>query len=422
VLVPMRGTDLFEQEAEASNTFLRYELELSYEVDPTDGRGRMRLRRESLDYITKRDARRCLAFPHREEWVGTVLKSSQRRTSFIRTDASPRSPAEHVVRLQQDRMRDADRDKRGGGSSVPYRAATLPRTVLSGAQNADEHRTAVLLREEMRSWRILQLEPTALRRPDDFQDTPGIDASGAHVPATLFGLATRLGEDREAVYSDVANRLSELVDDVASVTVDRDDTRRVARLVLTDRHGVALPASSLSDGTLRFVALAVMARDPGATGLLCLEEPENGIHPERLGAMWRLLTDLAVDAGRPVGHDNPLRQVIVSTHSPLVAGMADRDELVFLRFREHVRGSGAVRGVEVLAVPESVRANLGYPICSVGSLFNYVEAAGAWDPQVDWAESSHSAEGSGPPTETPLPREPVRRLVTRQLSLFAPRE
>jgi hypothetical protein len=38
-----------------------------------------------------------------------------------------------------------------------------------------------------------------------------------------------------------------------------------------------------------------------------MEEPENGIHPERIGAMLTLLQDIAVDPTEPVGDDNPLR-------------------------------------------------------------------------------------------------------------------
>jgi predicted ATPase len=52
-------------------------------------------------------------------------------------------------------------------------------------------------------------------------------------------------------------------------------------------------------------------------GLLCFEEPENGIHPFRIKAMTELLKDLSVDFEE---EDAPLRQVIVNTHSPVLVG------------------------------------------------------------------------------------------------------
>ena len=62
-----------------------------------------------------------------------------------------------------------------------------------------------------------------------------------------------------------------------------------------------------------------------------MEEPENGIHPERLEAMNRLLHDIAVDPDEPVAEDNPLRQVIVATHSPYFVQLQSPQEIVLAK-------------------------------------------------------------------------------------------
>ena len=64
--------------------------------------------------------------------------------------------------------------------------------------------------------------------------------------------------------------------------------------------------------------LVVPGADPDAGGVICLEEPENGIHPARIPAIVELLSEMAVDPHYAVGPDNPLRQIIINTHSPLV--------------------------------------------------------------------------------------------------------
>ena len=64
--------------------------------------------------------------------------------------------------------------------------------------------------------------------------------------------------------------------------------------------------------------------------MLCIEEPENGIHPSRVPNLAELLRDYAVDVTDPVGADNPLRQVVLNTHSPEVARQLSFDELVFV--------------------------------------------------------------------------------------------
>ena len=106
------------------------------------------------------------------------------------------------------------------------------------------------------------------------------------------------------------------------------------------RDGTEHPARALSDGTLRFLALSVLELDPQCRGLLCLEEPENGIHPERIPAMLSLLQDIATDTDEPVGDDNPLRQVIVNTHSPAVVSQVPEDSLLVAESKETVEDGG----------------------------------------------------------------------------------
>lgn len=53
-----------------------------------------------------------------------------------------------------------------------------------------------------------------------------------------------------------------------------------------------IPATRLSDGTLRFLCLLVILCDPNPGPLICIEEPELGIHTDiipkySLGQLWR---------------------------------------------------------------------------------------------------------------------------------------
>ena len=354
VLIPASGTDDYNQPAKASNTFLNYVLELRlHEAAEQGGLSEIRLEREELGYVTKGEARNQLGFPHASVWRDSVVRTENRRTTFITTEPGSGQVAK-IVRLQSDRMQDPEKSRRGGGKATDYLADRLPRTVLSSAQNAREARTAALLRNEMRQWRQLQLEPSALRRADDFRDPARIDASGAHVPATLFRLASEPG-DADAAYAGISNRIAELVDGVHSVRVDRDEGRKLLRFMLTNATGIELPAASLSDGTMRFVALAVMERDPSALGVLCLEEPENGIHPQRVEAMLRLLSDMSVDSEMAIDEDNPLRQVLTTTHSPVVVGHAADTDLLFARARRHVIDGEPVEGLDFVGLRSSWR-------------------------------------------------------------------
>jgi predicted ATPase len=378
VIIPRVGTDDFGQPAEASCTYLTYELGLRYEEQGGSlGAPRIFLDREHLS-CTEGDAASRLGFDASLEWLDTVISDSARSTPFISIQGTD-------VLLRDDPMGGRAEAEGKGGKFRKYDIARLPRTVLSSAQDAGEHRTAVLLRQEMRRWRQLHLEPSALRRPDDFRDPPVIEPLGGHVATTLFQLASA-ADDPNDVYIEVANRLARLVDGVDSVRVDRDEGRRQFRLMMKDLHGVELPASSLSDGMLRFIALAVLEADSQTTGLICLEEPENGLHPQRIGAMLQLLEDMAVDPNEPADETNPLRQVVVSTHSPVVVANSRVDDVVFAVPVTRALGERVVRGLQFRGLAGTWRTGKGIDI-STGVVLGYLDAMGR--DEDDDTSSSH---------------------------------
>lgn len=79
-----------------------------------------------------------------------------------------------------------------------------------------------------------------------------------------------------------------------------------------------IPATRLSDGTLRYLSLLVILCDPTPPPLICIEEPELGLHPDILPK----LADLMVIASQRT-------QLIVTTHSDiLVDAMTEHPETV----------------------------------------------------------------------------------------------
>ena len=330
MIVPRKAVDDLGQEAEASITFLRYSLELAYkETGDSPTPGALEIKKEELVHIAQGAAGKHLLFPHKaKDWRKSVVRGQRRVPFFISTEGEGGS---RVIKLHQD----------GGSSGRPLRrpAANLPRTILSAA-NAAESPTVVAARREMEAWRMLQLEPSALRRPDEFASSMRLGTDGSHLAAALYRLARKSGregngplkdENTARIYGQLANRLLELIDDVRAVSIDRDEKREILTLYVKDGEGTLHPARALSDGTLRFLALAVLEMDPEVQGLLCLEEPENGIHPARIPAILQLLRDIAVDTSEPAGPDNPLRQVIVNTHSPAVLLQVPEDSVVFVK-------------------------------------------------------------------------------------------
>lgn len=311
MIVPRRVVDDFGRVTQPSITFLRYELELGYE--PPSGLanlGRLILLQEDLRHINLGDAPDRLRFPHvAKRFRSRVVAGRRSGTAFISTRET--GDGEVVIQVHAD----------GGsrGQPRPSPAKSAPRTIV-GTTTTSSDPTILAARREMQSWRLLALEPSAMRSPDPYSAPPHVASNGAHLAAALYRLAMQAeaGADPEPerVYARVAGQLARLVG-VRSLAVDRDDRRQLLTIEVEEMSGARVPTRGLSDGTLRFLALSLIHEDPSVTGLLCMEEPENGIHPARMGEMADLVRGLAVDAMEEPGPDNPMRQVIVNTHSPL---------------------------------------------------------------------------------------------------------
>ncbi len=77
-------------------------------------------------------------------------------------------------------------------------------------------------------------------------------------------------------------------------------------LVQLNEEGLLDPVMSqrISDGTLKFICLAALLLDPSPPPVICIEEPEVGLHPDAMRVVARLLREAA-----------DRTQLIVTTHS-----------------------------------------------------------------------------------------------------------
>ncbi len=332
MLVDQRVNDDFGRPGQATSTFLRYEIELGLRGGDSraDGLGSdLELHSESLQLIRQGDAVKKLRFPHSKSRFRDSAVKNRRfaKTGYISTEITEDDTPEIIVHQ--------DGGSRGPGQRAPAR--TAPRTIVSTTSTIATP-TILAARREMQKWRLLALEPSALRRPDRVARDPAfVSDNGAHLAGALNRLKRFDGENGD-VAARISARLAELVP-VTCVDVVRDDVRELLTLSIEETGGQHFSASAVSDGTLRFLALAILAEDPESGGVLCIEEPENGIHPERLPAMEGLLRDLAVDTGSQIGNGNVMRQLILATHSPYLLQLQEPADILIakettMRYRE----------------------------------------------------------------------------------------
>lgn len=338
LIVDREVQDDFGVGAKAAISTLRYEIAL--QLQDEDGVERLILTEEKLDPIPLRSIQQTLAFPKSKKFTQSCI-TGRRVGPFISTNTKGSEPE---IRVHQE--------GHGGRRLLAPKSA---RTVINGMASSD-YPTVLAAHREMQSWQTLLLEPSAMRALSQYQDARSIDPRGGNLPGTIFRLQKN-ETNRGSTYTELANRLSELIDDVQDLQVRDDPKTETLTLEVKGRDGVFHPARSLSDGTLRFLVLAALSQDPLARGVICLEEPENGIHPERIPAMVRLLKDIATDTNYAIGRENPLRQVIVNTHSPeLFGNVSPADDFVYVD-EERTRVDGVDgRVAAVLVPPKSWRA------------------------------------------------------------------
>ena len=109
-------------------------------------------------------------------------------------------------------------------------------------------------------------------------------------------------------------------------------------LFMLRENGRDFPAQVLSDGTLRFAALAAAFFQPDMPSLVMMEEIENGIHASRLRLLLELLRSQAEEAGT---------QIIATTHSATVLDWLSEEDYktTFFCKRDEETGESRIRAL-----------------------------------------------------------------------------
>lgn len=168
----------------------------------------------------------------------------------------------------------------------------------------------------------IQLNAEKMRMPSPAGSPTTFWPDGSNLPWVVHELEAN-DPERLARWID---HVRTALPDVQSIgTKDRDEDR-ARYLEITYVNGLEAPSWVLSDGTLRLLALTLLAYAEPTARMLLIEEPENGIHPRAIETVLQSLQ--SVYEG----------QVFIATHSALVLSQIDDTNL--LCFGKD--GSGAV--------------------------------------------------------------------------------
>jgi predicted ATPase len=181
----------------------------------------------------------------------------------------------------------------------------LNESVLSQLADPKRFPELALMRQTLLSWRFYhQFRSDAespLRQPRFAVRSPVLAHDGANLAAAL----------QTVVETDHGEALARIIDRAfpgCSLEIHADDRSWLS--VRWNMPGLIRPltAGELSDGTLRFLALAAALLSPRPPTLLVLNEPETSLHPDVLPALAELIASAAARC-----------QVLLTTHATTLA-------------------------------------------------------------------------------------------------------
>ena len=162
-----------------------------------------------------------------------------------------------------------------------------------------------------------------LKRTCSLHDNDFLRSDGSNLAAFLYLLQAKHKESY-----DVIRRTIRLVAPFFDDFILRPDALTEAVIRLEWRHvgtDAYFDASSLSDGTLRFMAMATLLLQPAELlpSLILLDEPELGLHPFAVTMFCSLVKSASVKA-----------QLIIATQSPLVLDHFEPEDVLVAERRD----------------------------------------------------------------------------------------
>ena len=173
-------------------------------------------------------------------------------------------------------------------------------SILSQRDDPDHYPALYWLKEQyggIRLYRNWQFGPAApLRKsPNATERSDFLSENGEN-------LALVLSRFRGDTRRDFIKSLAQLYEGAENFQIAVDGGS--VSLFIEESGGRSIPASRLSDGTLRYMALAAILLDPDPPPLVVIEEPELGLHP-----------DVVLGIGEMLIQASERTQLVVTTHS-----------------------------------------------------------------------------------------------------------
>ena len=205
-----------------------------------------------------------------------------------------------------------------GKREISFEDIIPGQSILSQRKDADSYPELTFLGQQL--GQIAFFREWTLGRSTPPRSQPRADSLGDFLVENASNLALVLNDlqNRPAIWKQVIEKLRLFYEWIEDVTVKIDFGGTVQVRFHERGFDSPIPATRLSDGTLRYLSLLAILLHPDPPPLICLEEPELGLHPDAV----RAVGDLLMEASQRT-------QLIVTTHSTsLVSALTEVPEAI----------------------------------------------------------------------------------------------
>ena len=228
---------------------------------------------------------------------------------------------------------------------------------------------------ELREFRFLDLSPSQMRIPSQPGQTI-LGDRGENLSSVVLAIWRGDALRREAVLEWV-RKLTPM--DVEDFKFEPDAAGRIL-LMIKEKSGRIVSATSASDGTLRFLAILAALFGPTPASFYFIEELENGIHPTRLGLLVELIESQTKRRGI---------QVVATSHSPQLLQFLSQESLQHASLVYRLPDHPEARIKRIVDIPDAQRVIKEQPV-------SVLHASSWFEDVLDFAEGGETepvAEG-----------------------------
>ncbi len=159
---------------------------------------------------------------------------------------------------------------------------------------------------------FLLLNSEAMRRPSPPGSPKEFRPDGSNLPQAI----EQLKATNPASFTRWLDHVRTALPTVENIeTIERPEDRH-RYLQLEYKNGLRAPSWTISDGTLRLLALTLVAYLQAPGRIYLIEEPENGIHPQAVETIFKSLASAYTC------------QILCATHSPVLLSLAEPEQIL----------------------------------------------------------------------------------------------